>query len=92
MGPISPLDILYGYRPALAQGNLFMAHRGGFTSQTLMNALTEAGFAVVTIQREPRSFSLWAIAFASPPSEQELMEAQYAMFPLHAAMLAQKAS
>jgi protein O-GlcNAc transferase len=26
-GPITPLDILYGYRPALEQGNHFMAHK-----------------------------------------------------------------
>ncbi|MDP4617407.1 MAG: methyltransferase domain-containing protein, partial [Burkholderiaceae bacterium] len=26
-GPIAPLDILYGHRPAMAKGNLYMAHR-----------------------------------------------------------------
>ena len=32
-GPIAPLDILYGHRPAMAAGNLFMAQgiAGHFT-------------------------------------------------------------
>ena len=30
-GPVSPLDMLYGFRPAMARGNLYMAHHGGFT-------------------------------------------------------------
>ena len=32
-GPIAPIDILYGYRRSMAQGNLFMAHRCGFTER-----------------------------------------------------------
>ena len=34
-GPIAPLDILYGHRPAMAKGNLYMAHRCGFTRRVL---------------------------------------------------------
>ena len=34
-GPISPIDILYGHRGFIAQGNHFMAHRCGFTSSSL---------------------------------------------------------
>ena len=30
-GPISALDVLYGFRPAIAAGNHYMAHKGGFT-------------------------------------------------------------
>jgi SAM-dependent methyltransferase len=86
LGPIAPLDILYGYRRDLAAGNLFMAHHTGFTSQTLMNTLTDAGFAAATVQRVPQSFSLWAIAFSAIPTEQRLKEAQYQMLPLHAVL------
>ena len=46
MGPIAPLDILYGHRPSLARGNLFMAHHTGFTADTLGGALIKAGFEV----------------------------------------------
>ena len=41
-GPIAPLDILYGHRPALARGNLYMAHRCGFTQKLLTGTLRAA--------------------------------------------------
>nr|WP_321985900.1 class I SAM-dependent methyltransferase [uncultured Lichenicoccus sp.] len=87
LGPIRPLDILFGYRGALADGNLFMAHHTGFTSASLMSALGEAGFAATTVQRVPKSFSLWAISFCALPTQQELDIAQNRMLPLHAALL-----
>lgn len=34
-GPIAPLDMLYGHRPSLAAGNLYMAHKMGFTQSSL---------------------------------------------------------
>ncbi len=88
LGPIKPLDILFGYRGALAGGNLFMAHHTGFTSASLMGALSQAGFALTTVQRVPSSFSLWAIGFCARPTQQELETAQYRMLPLHLAHLA----
>lgn len=60
-GPITPLDILYGFRPFLAAGNLFMAHNFGFTAATLETALQEAGFAQITVERDG-AFNLWATA------------------------------
>jgi SAM-dependent methyltransferase len=81
-GPIAPLDILYGHRSAMAQGNLFMAHRTGFTAKTLAQALLSAGFAMVSVQRNPSAFSLWAIAFSTAPSDDQLKAAQGRMFPL----------
>ena len=62
MGPITPLDILYGHRPSIAQGNAFMAHRTGFTARTLQASLEEAGFPVVKVVRD-QSFALWAAAY-----------------------------
>jgi predicted SAM-dependent methyltransferase len=38
-GPIAPLDILYGHRPPMARGNLYMAHRCGFTEKVLSATL-----------------------------------------------------
>jgi predicted SAM-dependent methyltransferase len=43
-GPIHPLDMLYGWRRSIAEGNLFMAHHTGFTARTLDQALRRAGF------------------------------------------------
>ena len=60
-GPIAPLDMLYGLRTALADGNYFMAHKTGFTAKTLRHALQEAGFACIRVQRE--EFGLCAIAY-----------------------------
>jgi SAM-dependent methyltransferase len=61
MGPIAPLDMLYGLRSALADGNRFMAHRTGYTATTLEAAFTRAGFAPVRVIRDGH-FALWATA------------------------------
>jgi protein O-GlcNAc transferase len=61
-GPITPLDILYGYRPALAQGNHFMAHKCGFTLTVLLATLQTNGFAAVAGKRRWVAFDLWAVA------------------------------
>lgn len=86
LGPVTPLDMLYGFGPALAADNLFMAHHTGFTGRSLQTALGGAGFAYSVVQRDAARFCLWAIAFVEVPGEQELEEAQNAMLPLHAAM------
>ncbi|MFU8788111.1 MAG: class I SAM-dependent methyltransferase [Methylobacter sp.] len=80
-GPIAPIDILYGHRPAMAQGNLYMAHRCGFTQKVLMATLQEAGFAgVATMQRTPQ-FDLWALATIQPLDEAVLRDLAQAHFP-----------
>ena len=81
MGPIAPLDILYGHRPSLASGNTFMAQRTGFTADTLGAALIKAGFAAVMIQTSPAEFSLTAIAFRDRPSSERLTMEQARMLP-----------
>jgi SAM-dependent methyltransferase len=68
-GPISPLDMVYGLRPALARGVTFMAHRCGFTAKTLMKSLEDARFAHVIVHRYRPSFELWALAFKRKPKE-----------------------
>ncbi len=60
-GPIAPIDILYGFGAAIAQGNAFMSHRTGFTAQSLKRVLTEAGFASVEVVPDGH-FALWATA------------------------------
>lgn len=69
-GPITPLDILFGYRPSLAAGNLFMAHHCGFTQKVLAGSLRAASFAAVaTMRREHPHYDLWALATAQPMEE-----------------------
>jgi hypothetical protein len=81
MGPIAPLDILYGHRPSMANGNLFMAHRTGFTGDTLAAALIDAGFAAALVQRDLSAFCLDAIAFRLRPGPREIATAQARILP-----------
>jgi len=86
-GPITALDMLYGFSPALAQGNPFMGHRTGFTGQTLTDALASAGFHTVAVQRNPYAFCLWAIAFPTPPDGEFLADIRDRAFPLRRGMM-----
>jgi len=61
-GPIAPLDILYGHRASMAMGNLYMAHRCGFTEKVLVGTLQAAGFQQVASLTRPQAFDLWALA------------------------------
>lgn len=82
-GPIAPLDILYGHRPAMARGNLYMAHRCGFTQKVLDGTLRASGFQAVASLCRGRApfFDLWAVASKSPRSEAEIREIALAHFP-----------
>ena len=74
-GPIAPLDILYGHRPAMARGNLYMAHRCGFTQSVLAATLKASGFAsVASMRRSGPNFDLWALASKSTRSEDEMKQ------------------
>lgn len=64
-GPIAPMDIVYGHRPQLASGNLYMAHRGGFTLKTIVQAVREAGFRSVAGRRREDRLDLWLLACPS---------------------------
>jgi len=83
-GPIAPIDILYGHRPQLAQGNLYMAHRCGFTRKVLHSTLQGCGFSVAaTVARSrPPFFDLWAIASKSPRTEDEMRSLAAEHFPM----------
>lgn len=82
-GPIAPIDILYGYRPSMANGNLFMAHRCGFTQKVLIATLQHFGFkAIGTIVRgRAPFFDLWALASKSERSEAQMRELATQHFP-----------
>lgn len=61
VGSICPLDMIYGHRGAVGSGNLFMAHRTGFTAGVLSKALEAAGFVKVSVTRD-HGFELFATA------------------------------
>lgn len=81
-GPIAPIDILYGHRPQMAAGNLFMAHRCGFTLKVLLATLKAGGFpSVAGRRREDPAFDLWAVATRTPTDGDTLKRLAAAHFP-----------
>lgn len=62
IGPVSPHDILYGHGRTMAQGNLYWAHKCGFTLQTLAQQIVKAGFGITQGLRTPDSYELHMIA------------------------------
>jgi predicted SAM-dependent methyltransferase len=83
-GPIMPLDIIYGHRPAMERGNLYMAHRCGFTQKVLSGTLKSCGFkSVATMSRgEAPYFDLFALASKSVRTEAEMRELVASHFPI----------
>lgn len=63
-GPITVRDVIFGHGATLASGDLSLAHRTGFTAKTLGQALLDAGFAHVDINRS--RYDLWALAEKAP--------------------------
>jgi predicted SAM-dependent methyltransferase len=82
-GPIAPIDILYGHRPSMMRGNLFMAHRCGFTQKVLGGTLRDVGFQTVATKSRGREpfFDLWALASKSPRSESDMRALATVHFP-----------
>jgi SAM-dependent methyltransferase len=81
-GPIAPLDILYGHRPSLAAGNLYMAHKCGFTKKVLGATLLQCGFRhAATSERGAPYFDLWAVATKGSIDEEGLRELAGQHFP-----------
>ncbi|MBW8815392.1 MAG: class I SAM-dependent methyltransferase [Caulobacterales bacterium] len=80
-GPISALDILYGHRAALARGNLFMAHRCGFTARALSQVLRGCGFGSVIVRRRPAHFDIWAVATRASAAPERLRALAAQHFP-----------
>lgn len=81
-GPIAPIDILYGHRASMERGNLYMAHRCGFTKKVLIGTLRTFGFAsLIAANRGAPFFDLWAIASKSPLNQEELRTLALKHFP-----------
>ena len=83
-GPIAPIDILYGYRPSMTKGNLYMAHRCGFTKKVLDGTLRTNGFQTVATMARGRApfFDLWEVASKSARTQEEMMELARAHLPV----------
>lgn len=64
-GPIAALDVIYGHRRSIEEGNVFMAHRTGFTEASLARQLLAAGFDEVQTVPGP-SVEFCAVATLRP--------------------------
>lgn len=72
MGPVTPFDILYGHRETTTDGNIFMAHKSGFTYSILDKVFSEAGFLARVGGRRPDACSLYLVAFKEIKTNEEL--------------------
>jgi len=69
-GPITPLDVLYGHRASIERGQHSMAHRTGFTCDTLGELALEAGFSEVVATRH--GYDLWVLALKEDADRNEI--------------------
>lgn len=72
-GPISALDILYGLRPSLQDGNHYMAHKCGFTADVLRESLVQFGFGRAVIATIPQRYVLWGIATKNSEADSDFL-------------------
>jgi hypothetical protein len=80
-GPISPLDILYGHRASMKQGNLYMAHRCGFTLKVLAGTLQGAGFKKTASIKRTRFLDLWIVGTKMEVGPEQLQTLAVQHFP-----------
>lgn len=71
MGPVSPIDLLYGFRKDIEEGKR-EGHKCGFSAVTLARSLQKAGFTSVTVRRE--WINLWAVGFKLPQGHPQRRE------------------
>jgi SAM-dependent methyltransferase len=72
VGPVTPLDILFGHRAFTASGNDFMAHRTGFTRFSITRIFREAGYAASASVCRDYRFDLVTMAFPEDRSEDDI--------------------
>ncbi|MBO4334273.1 MAG: class I SAM-dependent methyltransferase [Desulfovibrio sp.] len=81
-GPVAPFDMLYGYRPHVAQGRENMAHKSGFTEKVLTWTLRHYGFSMVaSMHRGGPHFDIFALATKKPMPDKEIRQLALQHFP-----------
>jgi predicted SAM-dependent methyltransferase len=82
IGPIYPIDVLYGHRGQIEAGNEYMAKKVGFTYSALDASFSEAGFKTRYGGRLPKpGGELGIVAFKQEKSEDELKKIADPIFP-----------
>jgi len=70
-GPIAAIDVMYGYRAAMAEGNLFMAHKTAFTSKSIAREMFDVGFRRVLVSRDI-VFGMHVLAYGFEADDERL--------------------
>jgi hypothetical protein len=82
VGPITPLDMMFGHSASVEAGNRHMAHKTGFTAGRLGRLLLKAGFAIVLARTE--RFDLWTLALMARADksaiQRQFQAIRFAMF------------
>ena len=81
-GAITPLDILYGHRASIQRGQIYMAHKCGFTQKVLIDTFKRAGFRkIASLRREKPFFDLWVAASKREVTDAEIRSLAESHFP-----------
>lgn len=62
-GPVAAIDILFGLRDFIKNGNHYMAHKTAFTPKRLAHKLLKSGFYKVEILKYNDELNIWAMAY-----------------------------
>ena len=82
LGPIYPIDVLYGHRGQIEAGNDYMAKKVGFTYTALDATFSAAGFKTRYGGRLPKpGGELAMVAFKQEKSEEEIKKIAAPIFP-----------
>ncbi len=73
IGPVSAIDIMYGNRKEISDGNFYMEKKVGFTYSVLNGAFAEAGFKARYGGRSEKGWELALVAFKQQKSEEEII-------------------
>ena len=74
LGPITPMDILYGHIASVENGNEYIAHKCGFTYSVLNSLFFKAGFNARYGGRRPEGYDLFLVAFKQKIPEKEIIK------------------
>jgi predicted SAM-dependent methyltransferase len=74
IGPISAIDIMYGNRQEISEGNIYMEKKVGFTYTALDGSFFEAGFKTRYGGRSQNAWELMLVAFKQKKSEEEIIK------------------
>ena len=74
IGPISAIDIMYGNRQEISDGNNYMEKKVGFTYSVLNGSFAEVGFKTRYGGRSQNAFELTLVAFKQKKSEEEIIK------------------